>query len=236
MKKIIFAMLFVLAITVTLVSCSKNFFKVGDPPPTGDGTFCFDSVQKLEEFLLADTIYDNLGNAFADDAEIEMRCGAEFLKFKNAFAEGSNKLKVPYFAEEAEYEHIVIFGKELYGLPCISFRFNIGDCNVWMRTLYMGDEFEEMAKETEFPELLKQIRPDAPNVHNKKEYKEYKAIYGCDMNIGGERTSVLVCEVKNKERVFVLFAYEDMVVVLRGNDKLLSDGFLENLTFSEVAK
>ena len=236
MKKIIFAMLFVLAITVTLVSCLKNFFKVGDPPPTGDGTFCFDSVQKLEEFLLADTIYDNLGNAFADDAEIEERCGAEFLKFKNAFAEGSNKLKVPYFAEEAEHEHIVIFSKELYALPWILYRLNIEDCNMIIRTAYMGDEFEEMAKEMEFPELLKQIRPDAPNVHNKKEYKEYKAIYGCDMNIGGERTSVLVCETQNSERVYVFFAYEDMIVVLRGNDKLLSDGFLENLTFSEVAK
>ena len=234
MKKIISVILSALII-IMLTACSGVSQHQEEPPPV-DNTYWFDSVQKLEEFLLADTIYDNLGNAFADDAEIEERCGAEFLKFKNAFADGSNKLKVPYFAEEAEHEHIVIFAKELYGLPCISFRFNIGDCNVWMRTLYMGDEFEEMAKKMEFTELLKQIRPDAPNVHNKKEYKEYKAIYGCDMNIGGERTSVLVCEVKNKERVFVLFAYEDMIVVLRGNDKLLSDGFLENLTFSEVAK
>ena len=100
----------------------------------------------------------------------------------------------------------------------------------------MGDEFEEKAKEMPFAELLKQIRPDSPNVHNKKEYKEYEAIYGCDMNIGGERTSVLVCETQNSERVYVFFAYEDMLIVLRGNDKLLSDGFLESLTFSEVAK
>ena len=239
MKKFISIILSVL-ITAMLMACSNNS-QPQEEQPLANEIYRFESVAELENFLLDDSVRDSQGNVLKNDSDIERRCGAEFVKFKNAFVDGSNKLKVPYFTgvfgeskNNTEYERITVLSKELYGFSWIWYRFRIDDCYVIVKTAYMGEDFKETAEETAFPELLKQIYPDAPNVHNCSEEKwsHYKAIYGAEMCIGGKNTSALVCETRKDERVSVFFAYEDMIVVISGNDMILSDGFLDDLTFS----
>lgn len=238
MKKTISIIISTLII-IMLTACSGVSQHQEEPPPV-DNTYWFDSISELEAFLHSKSIQDREGNVLNNDAEIKERFGEKFSVFKKDFADGNNKLKVPHFAgnsEESknknEYESIMVLPKELYGFSWILYRLNIEDCNMIIRTAYMGNEFEEKAREMTFPELLKQIYPDAPNVHNSSDekYSHYKAIYGCNMCIDGKSVSTLVCESKRNGRVYVFFAYEDMIVGIRGNDKLLSDGFLENLTF-----
>ena len=132
----------------------------------------------------------------------------------------------------------MVLTEELYNLPWIWYRFETDSGYVTVRTSYIGDAFKESTENATFSGFLKQFRPNAPNIHNYslERYPEYKAIYGTEMSIGGKKTSTLVYETQSSERVYVFFAYEDMIIVLRGNDKLLSGGFLESLTFSEVAK
>ena len=243
MKKTISIIISTLII-IMLTACSGVSQHQEEPPPV-DNTYWFDSISELEAFLHSKSIQDREGNVLNNDAEIKERFGEKFSVFKKDFADGNNKLKVPHFAgnsEESknknEYESIMVLTEELYNLPWIWYRFEMDSGYVTVRTSYIGDVVKESLENATFSEFLKQFRPNAPNIHNYslERYPEYKDIYGIEMSIGGKKTSTLVYETQSSERVFVLFAYEDMIVVLVGNDKLLSDGFLEDLTFSEVAK
>lgn len=244
MKKTI-SIIFSALIIIMLTACSNNLQPQEEPPPLDNNIYCFDSVSELETFLHNDSIQDREGNVLKNDAEIKEKFGTEFSTFKNAFDDGENKLKIPYFADNSEesknkneYESIMVFTEDLYNLPWIWYRFEMDSGYVTVRTSYIGDVVKESLENATFSEFLKQFRPNAPNIHNYslERYPEYKDIYGIEMSIGGKKTSTLVYETQSSERVFVLFAYEDMIVVLVGNEELLSDGFLENLTFSEVAK
>ncbi len=152
--------------------------------------------------------------------------GVKFYKLAEYLSDKS-KWKCPYLngnifpmGNDPVYPPITVFANELYEYPWIWYTGYWKDDSIKIRTLYLElvEEVDLSSAQTA-SEVIMQINPNAPNLHNCEQFEDaYTAIYEKNMIISGEDVVVVIYELKTIERLYVTFVYDNLLVFLQINE------------------
>jgi len=208
------------------------------PPPPEYHSISYDLVDGLIAGILNDFTQDVL-----QQIEDEQSRDGSFRNFAVSLKNGSVPLYVPYhegevvaFQNKAGFYNITMYPYSTYGEPWIYYYPDSKQSDVFgISILYLDDEIKAHANEITGSALIRQIAPDAPNLHNRVKYWKYR-MYESEIKLGDRTVNALVQDPREKDdkRIYNFFAYDDVLVVVRSLPGAKADAWLEGLTFEKV--
>lgn len=235
MKRIVFQAVVFMITVFFLLGCSSQSQmtetdSASDPLPPTPTTppVCFEmnSYTELYSWFMTDS-EDILA---AHDPE-EFR-ETTFLEFVTEIRNGDKQLAIPYYKgtpmslrRDTGFPGITVMSWDLYVRPAIWYFGEPNGQNVRIEVIWLTDTEIQTGKSASASELIRTISPNAPNTDNYSSFSSYKRIYETELSLKDRTVSALVSVVKDDTRVFVAFAYNDVLVFVQAPEETLTTAF-----------
>ena len=117
-------------------------------------------------------------------------------------------------------------------MPWFWYHYSVGEQNISIRTSYLqGVENLQTEAIASYTDVLKLIAPEAPSPENYEKYDSYEKIYEKDIVLnGGITVKAMIANLKSKDKTYVYFYYENMLIVLYSDQAVFTDDFLKTLS------
>ena len=192
-------------------------------------TFEFDSYEELTEALTKKG-----SDAYAQLREEQDKFGKVYQNTLSKLESGEIKIAVPKIGEDVISSNISLLTNELYNMPWFWYNYSVGEQNISIKTSYLqGVENLQTEAIASYTDVLKLIAPEAPSPENYEKYDSYEKIYEKDIVLnGGITVKAMIANLKSKDKTYVYFYYENMLIVLYSDQAVFTDDFWK--TFSLV--
>lgn len=199
------------------------------PNPSATYTFTFGSYEELWQALT-----DAANDRYKELRENAQAYGTLYQNTLSAFAAGEYDLIVPRLngspipiREEMYYAQVSLITAELYHLPWLWYHCTVEDRDLTVKISYteaIGSTAVNAA--TPYAEMVSLICPDAPSPSNYTQYPNYKIIYEQELTLAdGSRVSAWISEEKDRDRVYVSFLKDNVLVQMFGEKALFTEDF-----------
>ena len=192
-----------------------------------------------------DVIYDALTNPLSPKF-IQLRleqgnCGEVYQQTLSDFAFGEIKVAIPQINGEnislrnrEGFSNVTWFTSELYKLPWIWYHCLINEQDLTVSIAYLSVlDRTELNSATSYYQVLKMISPNSPSPDNYKKSASYKNIYEKEITLGnGETVTAMISELKNDSRIYVCLYLDGMLVILRGDEALLTEELFQTFNIA----
>lgn len=122
------------------------------------------------------------------------------------------------------YSNVTLFPSELYGMPWMWYHCVADGVELTVKIAYPEDVAENVS------ELISQIAPDAPNLHNFWDYPSYESII---MTEAGD-LRVMESRAKDSSRRYYAFVFGDALVNIQSDVDLVENGILGRSSLEKV--
>lgn len=236
--------IFLLLFAVLMIGCSKE--GSNRPSTTGESTnpplICISppddgktSLLYYEEFI--SLLRDVRANGMPEDWAQKRPELAQFVK---AIADGEAPLMLPYWKEEPApmelhegYPYILVELKSVYSLPSITFFCQGEGASVSIEMIYVTGSYKAMMADMTFSQFMERNFPDSPNIHNLKDFPEYRAIYERQIETADGKVLALIKETVEKTE-YKSFVKDSFLITICGRMGVATDEWLKYLHFETV--
>lgn len=120
------------------------------------------------------------------------------------------------------------------GEPEIWFDYLVNNQGIIVIRQHLNEETTAFAKNNSCFEILKKLNPDIPSTIAKYRRKiKAKKLYEKEVSLYDRTISGLVREDKDDERIRIHFVYDDIFVTIWGVPDILTEQWLQDLSFSK---
>lgn len=215
---------------VLLAGCASTVDKpLTLETPADQNTYSFDSYESLSEALTAknSATYIQLREEQADFGNVYTRTLSSFASQSISVAIPQMDGKNLTLRGKEGYANISLLTCELYQLPWLWYHCVVGGDDLDVKIAYpsvLHNEALDHAKS--YPDALALIAPDAPSPENYEQYASYQTIYEKELCLADGRTvSAMISELKESDKVYVMFCQDGMLISLQANQELFTDAF-----------
>ena len=240
MKKIV---CIIILVCLFLVSCQKGSTNddqapftnlpegiLNDVPPTNSTIYHFDSYEELKNILLSKN---------SDQIQEEKALyGAKYEIFLDHISNADN-VKIPNLngeelplREKEGFSHISLMTYDFLALPWIWYHCVYGDNSVTVKITYPELFLNQDLTGKSAHEILKLINEKAVSVDNYTEFENYEKAYLKDIELKNATVSAVVYEIKNSDKIFIKFYYNDVFVSIDDRNGALTEEFWKNFDLS----
>ena len=223
---------------VLMVSCSSTEADSKDSSddspltletPTDQNTFSFDSYESLSMALTAKNSKD-----YTKLREEQSDFGKVYTRTLSSFASQSVSVGIPQMdgknltlRDKEGYANISLLTCELYNLPWLWYHCVVGGDDLDVKIAYPSVLHNEALDHAQsYLDKLALIAPDAPSPENYEQYASYQTIYEKKLCLADGRTvSAMISELKEGDKVYVMFCQDGMMISLQANKELFTDAF-----------
>ncbi len=246
MKKILISILTLCILFSVLCSCNhsnQNISETADSKlsgvieaPPNQNSYHFDSYQDVVQAL---TQKNSSGYSMLREEQGDY--GTAYQNILTQFTKADIKVAIPQFDENAMplqnndgYATITLMTSELYNLPWLWYHCVVNDQKVDVRISYLDAVYNvENSQKTTYVQILKSIAPNAPSPENYQKYESYKNIYEKDIVLRSEASvTAMISEIKDSSKIYVMFYYDGLLIVLSGDCELFSDDFWKSFSIA----
>ena len=224
MKKQLIALITAVSVTFGTTALTEPHFN----------SFYFNSVSELIDFVSTEAINEVI--EFMDERPDG---NGAFRKLVSELKNGS--LYVPkhqgeeiFYRNQEGFHNVMLFPHELYSNPWIMYFPDKTQSGVErISIMYLSNEIQ--SNHEHISELISEIAPDAPNIHNYSEYPRFTEIYISELQLKERKVNTLVHDLKNDVRKSIFFAYDGVLVMILTEDEKIPHEWLKEFSFS-IAK
>ncbi len=244
MKKILISIITLCILCSVLCSC--NHSKQNIPAatnsklsgvietPSNQHSYNFNSYQDLVKALTQKN-----SSEYSTLREKQDDYGAVYQNTLTQFTNANIKVAIPQFNEKPmslqnkdEYSKITLMTSELYNLPWLWYHCVVNNQKVDVQVSYLDAIYNvENSQKATYVQILKSIAPDAPSPENYQKYESYKNIYKKNIVLkDGVSVTAMISELKDSSKIYVMFYYDGLLIVLDGDCALFSDDFWKSFS------
>ena len=255
-KRILAIIICILFLYINLVSCSntgaisdntndagkndlsnKNNDNLDDPPIQNDQPsipypYAFETYEELKAFFVGTEDSPALA---LEEKDLH---GDAYRDFVNNVISGKYQIARPYLGDspmpirdQEGYAKVDIFPIELYRRPWIWYQCMIDGQLYRVCIMYMTDEELQSIQGKPASDVIKAVcSGSAPNVDNIEDFPNYEDIYVSDTVLKYRTVSALYKNVKDSSRLYVTFAYDNMLINIFAPEQLLTEEFFSNFS------
>lgn len=211
---------------------SSDDLNIQDNQPSIQHPYAFENYEQLKAFFVSTK--DSPAPVF----EEKDKYGDAYRDFVDNVISGKYKIARPYLSDKPMpiqdkdgYAKVDILPIDLYGRPWIWYQALIEDQLCRVCIMYMGDTEVANSQGKSASDVIKIVYSDpAPNVDNIQDFPNYEDIYVKDTVLKDRTVSALYKNVKDSERLYVTFVYDNMLVNMFAPEDTFTDEFFRNFS------
>ena len=139
------------------------------------------------------------------------------------------------YRNQEGFHNILLFPSELYDNPWVMYFPDKTQSGVErISIMYLSDETK--SPHEDISNLISEIAPDAPNVHNYSEYPRFAEIYISELQLSDRKVTTLIQELKDDNRKNMFFVYDGLLTLVVASDEKVAYDWLSNFSFSKIGR
>lgn len=193
-----------------------------------------DSVDELIDNVSQNTINEII--EFIEETENDKG------QFRELISDIQNdSLFIPYhqgkemsYQNKEGFSNIILSPSDLYDNPWIKYFPDEKQSGIrFISIMSLSDDINTRANRSDISKLISEIDTNAPNIDNYYEFESYKKIYISEIQLSGSVVNALIYEYKEDNRIYIKFAYDEVLVsILTFNEKAAYD-WLKDFSFAK---
>ena len=198
--------------------------------------FLFNSVSEMVNEISNGTIngvkVDDVINFFEEDEDDKgiVKKLISNIKKGSLYIPTHKDKEVSYSNREG-FRNISIYTSELYGKPWIKYSLDRKSGIIGVSIMYLDKGIK--TNHDNISELISEIAPEAPNVHNYEDFPHLVKIYTSELKISDRKVNTIVHEIVDDKRRSIFFAYDKILVRLVTVNENIPNKWLRNFSFAQ---